>query len=330
MIRQLADMDESAYLFRATSGGVMRVAGLAKVENVSGLENIDVTKLVNGHMAYRAAMPRLLREVGWEVESDEFTEIEDPDPENHEGRQRELIQELENARKGSEQKPGKKRFSFFKRGKFAERKKWETYDDSAKASTADDYSTSAAEGQSGNMLFDIEAIKRELESEAIEVKQLESTMPPMKVSSDGSAMGTEQKPYASLRESKSYDETMAYRIKDEEKQSLQASLPNGVGVHQQENPFNQGYDDYNIFDDAVNGRDSAEEPKLSFGPPRESPSSEREKQVEPDPATPPTRPSLGTTMSSPSSATEVSSLDHNAWANEDEDFGQEQEVKLTF
>jgi hypothetical protein len=56
----------------------MRVAGLAPVEGIPGLENIDVTALVPGHMAYRAAMPRLLREVGWAVTSDEFDEIEDP------------------------------------------------------------------------------------------------------------------------------------------------------------------------------------------------------------------------------------------------------------
>jgi pimeloyl-ACP methyl ester carboxylesterase len=66
------------YLFRATSGSIMRVAGLAPVEDIPGLENIEVTSLVAGHMAYRAAMPRLLREVGWSVESDEFTEIEEP------------------------------------------------------------------------------------------------------------------------------------------------------------------------------------------------------------------------------------------------------------
>jgi pimeloyl-ACP methyl ester carboxylesterase len=71
------------YLFRLTSGGIRRVAGLAPVEGIPGLENVDVTDLVPGHMAYRTAMPKLLREVGWLVESDEFTEIEDPDPENH-------------------------------------------------------------------------------------------------------------------------------------------------------------------------------------------------------------------------------------------------------
>lgn len=56
----------------------MRVAGLAPVEDVPGLENMDVTELVDGHMAYRAAMPRLLRELGWSVVGDEFAEIEDP------------------------------------------------------------------------------------------------------------------------------------------------------------------------------------------------------------------------------------------------------------
>ena len=66
------------YLFRATSGGIGRVAGLAPVDNIAGVENVDVTELVNGHMAYRQAIPRLLRHVGWIVVSDEFTEIQDP------------------------------------------------------------------------------------------------------------------------------------------------------------------------------------------------------------------------------------------------------------
>jgi len=170
------------YLFRATSGGIMRVSGLAPVEGVPGLENIDVTKLVNGHMAYRAAMPRLLREVGWEVESDEFTEIEDPDPENHDKRQRELIRELDEARKEAEVKPEKRRFGFFKKGKLAEKKGWETYDDSMRK--GDEWGTNNAE-RGGNILFDIEAIKAELHSEQIEVKQLESTLPPLKLNQEG-------------------------------------------------------------------------------------------------------------------------------------------------
>ncbi|KAK5242639.1 hypothetical protein LTR16_008377, partial [Cryomyces antarcticus] len=121
------------YLFRATSGGISRVAGLASVD-IPGIENIDVTALVPGHMAYRSAMPRLLREVGWLVESDEFAEIEDPDPDNHDKRQRELINEIEEARKALEKKPEKRGFKalFARNKKLVEKKEWETYDERMK------------------------------------------------------------------------------------------------------------------------------------------------------------------------------------------------------
>ncbi|EHL03416.1 putative Uncharacterized membrane protein [Glarea lozoyensis 74030] len=123
------------YLFRLTSGGISRVAGLAPIEEIPELENINVTEFVPGHMSYRTAMPRLLREVGFLVESDEFTEIEDPDPENHSQRQRELINEIEEARKEFEkqekEKEAKGKFGFFSRKKKAVVKKqdWETYEE---------------------------------------------------------------------------------------------------------------------------------------------------------------------------------------------------------
>lgn len=319
----------------------MRVAGLAPVENVPGLENMDVTKLVNGHMAYRSTMPRLLREVGWEVESDEFTEIEDPDPDNHEKRQRELIHELDEARKEAENKPEKKRFGFFKRGKLAEKKGWETYDDRARED-GDDFSTHAAEGQS-NILFDIEAIKAELASEQIEVRQLESTLPPMKLNVNGVAGADNEKnsqnPYSTLRETKSYDESIAHGAMPESAAS-QTSLPN----RDKENPYNQGYDEYNLSQEAVNGKSSEEHSKLSFEVPKGSPSPQHSPRFptdDPAPSSPlrhsynvtppPQRPTLKTTMTSPASTTSGISIEHNAWAGEDdEDFGKEQEVQLTF
>ncbi|KAJ5278923.1 hypothetical protein N7478_004295 [Penicillium angulare] len=166
------------YLFRATSGGIMRVSGIAPIEGIPGIENFDLTDLVNGHMDYRAAMPRLLREVGWEVLDDEFAEIEDPDPDNHAERQRELIREIDDARRQAEAKPEKKRFGLFKRGKMAEKKSWETYDVDRNSPLRD---LGEAGSAPGSVLFDIEAIRAELASEAIEVKQLESTLPPMKL-----------------------------------------------------------------------------------------------------------------------------------------------------
>lgn len=172
------------YLFRATAGGIMRVAGLAPVEDVPGVENIDVGSMVSGHMSYRAAMPRLMREVGWEVESDEFTEIEDADPENHAQRQRELIQEIDEARKKAEEKPEKRRFGLFKRGKLADKKDWEKYNvNSPGHKRAQSATPDASQNGDDNVLFDIDAIRKELESEMIEVRELDSTLPPMQITS---------------------------------------------------------------------------------------------------------------------------------------------------
>lgn len=171
------------YLFRATSGGIMRVAGLAPIE-IAGIENINVTEDVPGHMAYRTAMPKLLRKAGWEVESLEFSEIEDPDPENHEKRQRELINEIEEARKELEEKPNKRGIKalFSRNKKLAEKKEWETYDERLKQGHEEQPAPSQDDGSP--VLFDVDAIAKEvaeLAAQGIEIKELKSTLPPMKL-----------------------------------------------------------------------------------------------------------------------------------------------------
>lgn len=312
----------------------MRVAGLAPVEGIHGLENIDVTTLVNGHMAYRAAMPRLLREVGWEVDSDEFTEIEDPDPENHERRQRELIRELDEARKDAELKPEKKRFGFFKRGKLAEKKGWETYDDSAREG---ERHGTHGDGGSSNVLFDIEAIKAELASEQIEVKQLESTLPPMRLDLNGTnSSNGDNLTHPPLRETKSYDGSMVFRPKVDADAS-QTSLP----ISRPPNPFDQGYDDYSSHRNSESQNSSHEYIKMSFDTnPRQSPSPAR-----PSPSTGVSLPAQDPFTTSPphsqpnaplSSATipggiHDMNIEHNAWLDEeDEDFGKEKQVTMSF
>ncbi|KAI4217278.1 MAG: hypothetical protein LQ351_000587 [Letrouitia transgressa] len=323
------------YLFRATSGGIMRVAGLAPVEGIPGLENIDVTKLVNGHMAYRAAMPKLLREVGWEIESDEFTEIEDPDPENHEKRQRELIRELDEARKDAEKKPEKRRFGLFKRGKLAEKKKWEMYDDSMR--DEDPASSSGNENGSNNVLFDIEAIKKELASEQIEVKQLESTLPPiqLRIKDFSTREDLKPSPYSTLRESKSFDSTMVGRPKLSGHAS-QSSLPNG----HTSNPFNQGYDEYNISTGSVLYAEKTVEnkkPSEGFGSPglpSEPPTASAQSTTSAPPSLDsnpmPQRPSSTSSTTLPAGNGALT-LEHNAWLDEDdEDFGKEREITMSF
>ncbi|CAN3475210.1 probable lipase Mil1p [Diutina catenulata] len=97
------------YLFRATSGGLSSVAGLSAIDKF-GIEDFDCTSLVEGHMAYRVAIPKILKEFGWEVLSEEFVEIEQPDPETNE-RQRKLLSEFDEARaKMEKEKNTKKRW----------------------------------------------------------------------------------------------------------------------------------------------------------------------------------------------------------------------------
>lgn len=184
------------YLFRATSGGIMRVAGLAPVD-LPGIENVNVTEFVTGHMAYRAAMPRIMRSLGWEVESDEFAEIEEPDPENHAERQRELIREIDEARRAAREESGKKKFGLFRRGKPAKQKEWEKFIVERQNSSDSPLSprSSIAEDSSRprTVLFDIDAIRAELASEQMDVKELESTLPPIKVDLNSPTTASSQK-----------------------------------------------------------------------------------------------------------------------------------------
>jgi pimeloyl-ACP methyl ester carboxylesterase len=64
------------YLFRATTAGVGTVAGLRPVENIPGLENIDVTDKISGHISYRTFLPLILDQLGFPVSADHFDEPE--------------------------------------------------------------------------------------------------------------------------------------------------------------------------------------------------------------------------------------------------------------
>ncbi|KAF9883144.1 hypothetical protein FE257_004064 [Aspergillus nanangensis] len=298
------------YLFRATSGGIMRIAGLAQVEGIPGLENFDITKLVNGHMDYRAAMPRLLKEVGWEVLSEEFAEIEDPDPENHGERQRELIREIEEARKDAEAKPDKKRFGLFKRGKLAEKKGWETYDvdrNNALSRTSVDNNNNDTPG---SVLFDIDAIRAELASESIEVKQLESTLPPMKLDLNPSPSPS---PIAS---------SPAVGKDDKNTKTEGSTTQSSPETHP---------------DEKHNTRSSipAEEPvEMTFDTSYHDPPQRTQSSFEPTAAPPPSRPELRSSATMPvgvgATALGALALEPNAWADHDFGNGQEGEIQMSF
>lgn len=301
------------YLFRATSGGIMRVSGLAAVEGIPGLENFNLTELVNGHMDYRSAMPRILREVGWEVLEDEFAEIEDPDPDNHAERQRELIREIDEARREAELKPEKKRFGLFKRGKMAEKKSWETYEINQKNGSLDSIDKSAP----GSVLFDIEAIRAELASEAIEVKQLESTLPPMKLDLNPPSESTSTQPTTPKEKEKekekendySYDEPVSMpsvpRTMSEPKlNTVEPHTPHDSSATQKEDELEMTFD--TSYHDPP--------PQYQHDPPSR-----------PELRSSSTMPAIGATAVG-ATALGAMALEPNAWADNDGD----EEISMTF
>ncbi|KAF1992079.1 DUF726-domain-containing protein [Aulographum hederae CBS 113979] len=371
------------YLFRATSGGIMRVAGLASVD-IPGIENHNVTELVKGHMAYRAAMPRLLREVGWAVESDEFTEIEDPDPENHEKRQRELINEIEEARKELEKQPEKKKWGIFRRKKMAEKKEWETYEEKNRAASMDGKPRSSGEGGDDKVLFDIDAIAREvaeLSAQGVEVKEIQSTLPPMQLDLNSSlsapASSANSNPYSSLRATKSYNDGGSPGASHTPKtngstSSLPISPPSSHTNYRAASPLQavQNSYEYDEYDD-YGARSSHDDqnismtfdtgyqasPALSAHRPQPSPSpalsaaalaspnlsrtpwassSQQEREFTKSPALRPAaapaagRSSFGSVGNDMGSGRGSLNLEHNAWADEEEEWGKEREMQMTF
>ncbi|KAF3762489.1 DUF726-domain-containing protein [Cryphonectria parasitica EP155] len=302
------------YLFRLTNGGIRRVAGLAPVEGIPGLENMDASEFVAGHMDYRRSMPRLMRESGWLVESDEFAEIENPDPENHTDRQRELINEIEEARKQLEKEgnanSGRKSGAFggfFSRRKKAQKAEWEVYEDSkgagaseAGAAAAPSGKTEDKDGNNHGVLFDVDAMRAELArsqtDETLQVRELQSTLPPMRIPS----------PRVSLSQTKS--DYAGYHSKHP------SSDYGPSGAHHQ-HQYQPDHDDeiQMTFD---TGFDEPPRSQRSQTIPAADHSSYT--AARPEIKTAHTVPNIGTAASNP-------------WADpDDDDFGKEEEISMTF
>lgn len=150
------------YLFRATGGGIRAVAGLSPLDNVHGVENIDCTDLVEGHMAYRKAIPKIMKTIGWEVLSEEFAEIEEPDPEQGE-RQRQLINEFDEARAKMEKEKNENVEPKGWRKWFKPKKKdwWDIYGQ-PEGAEKNDKGEYVDEKLEGNAVFDVDALVKEV------------------------------------------------------------------------------------------------------------------------------------------------------------------------
>ncbi|KAM0330016.1 hypothetical protein ACHAQA_004185 [Verticillium albo-atrum] len=304
------------YLFRLTNGGIRRVAGLAPVDDCPWCENVDVTDLVKGHMEYRKMMPRLLRECGWLVESDEFSEIEDPDPEDHEKRQRELINEIEEARRELEkegQQAKKSRFSIFGRKKKMEKANWEIYEDSAKAGSAsktgeDDKDKDSPDGNNHGVLFDVDAIRAELAKDEMQVTELKSTLPPMKLDLNASP-----NPRDNLRGTKSADaSSLSLRPSHDTRRISEEPSPIGSSRGRIASPYYTEPDPYREDEVSMTFDTSFDDP-----PPRPAP------PPKDDPA--PARPEMKSAQTVPNMTL------RDPWGDpDDDDFGKEKEMTMTF
>lgn len=313
------------YLFRATSGGIMRVAGLGEI-SVEGIENHDVTEFVPGHMSYRTAMPAILQKAGWVIESLEFTEIEDPDPDNHDKRQRELIDEIEAARRQLEEKPAKKGIKalFSRSKKRAEKKEWETYDEQSKQASQDGSQDGEASG-SANVLFDVDAITREvaaLAAEGIEVREIKSTLPPMRLNLDAhtpsprNSTSRPNSPFGTLRHTQSYSPSMPTRFKESEASNSNGALSNGHSPAMHPTQQQEDYDEYDHGPDDSQISMTFESPEM------------KAKSTFDDSTSVAQRPPLHTAQSTPVSASPRPS---NAWADDERHSHEDdKEVEMTF
>lgn len=390
----------TGYLFRATGGGVARVAGLAPVE-LPTIENMNVTEFVPGHMAYRTAIPKLLREAGWLVESDEFAEIEDPDPENHEQRQRELISEIEEARRELEKKNAEKekkggKLSWWRKKK-GDKKDWEVYDKNSQAQAPIDKTADTATIAENPVMFDIDAIRKEIanlaaenapdkpyngyEPDAFEIKEIKSTLPPMKIDISATTPTTTG-PHTGLRQTQSFNDSLGVggpsgKANSTGNLSSAVRLPPGSQLSNGTSGTKE-YDEYDEFDDPGAGMSMTFDTSFK-DPPRAkaayTPTPDKNAWDSPEstrgsaPAEPQTKtawdspeslrrdglPRQGTWDSPPPAAPTVSwatqsndapgrpplrsantmpaaNPGYNAWADEfdDDEFGQEKEVKMSF
>ncbi|KAF4952072.1 hypothetical protein FSARC_12737 [Fusarium sarcochroum] len=330
------------YLFRLTSGGIRRIAGLAPVEDCPFVENMDVTDLVKGHMDYRQKMPSLLIRCGWSVESEEFAEIEDPDPDNHNERQRELINEIEEARKNLEKEGKSKkggRFSFFGRRKNAGKQDWEIYEDSKnKGEGNGNGKEKGKEGEQGDpnsgVLFDIDAIRAEIAKDArdhyaspedLQVKEIKSTLPPMKL--DVSSLPSSPSAVANGSRAGSRTDLTATRDSHETRMSQERSLSHTPSYTRQPSPpaysspygggFGSGYGN-NAYG---SGRHDEDEVQMTF----DTSFDDHSRSATALATETPGRPQMKTAQTLPTMTLQ------EPWGDsDDDDFGKEKDIKMTF
>jgi len=166
-----------AFLFPAAKryGNVIGLDCLPEQETAAfHVENLDVSDEVDGHMNYRSKMPKLLKMCGFSVLSEEFDEIEDPDPEQLRDKQRKLLGELDTA-----DKP--KKSGFFSSWKFDWMQRAKSKAPASK-SASEESSPGPGNGEEqdppgGTMIFDVDMLRHELETLKPRLEYEQESMP---------------------------------------------------------------------------------------------------------------------------------------------------------
>lgn len=169
-----------------------------------------------------------------------------------------------------------------------------------------------------NVLFDIEAIRAELASEQIEVREIESTLPPMKLTirtTTGCEGKPTDNPYDGLRMTKSFDEGLTVgRSRVEQTLSSPSLAYHGAASPSRLRRAEE--DEVNEVDDPP--RSFEWKGDRTIYTPEPSP-----KPISPTVVRPELKPSLSMPMG-------INGLEHNVWLEDDPEFGQEREITLSF
>lgn len=173
------------------------------------------------------------------------------------------------------------------------------------------------DGQDNNVLFDIDAIRAELASEQIEVREIESTLPPMKLNIGLTTNGVDKpsvSPYDNLRGTKSCEGDLAVRERDETSLSSPSLAYHGLGSPGLSRRAEIGRVSFQSSDDRL---------EVTSSPTEQS----RKPVQDVVQTTAPFRPDIRHTYSMP---VDITKFEHNAWLDDDPDYGKEQEITLTF
>ncbi len=178
---------------------------------------------------------------------------------------------------------------------------------------------SEANGAEKSAIFDVDAIRAELASEQIQIKEIESTLPPMKLDLSCSADLDSAKPSTdmsstAIKLTKSIEDGLAVRPKEE------TILPSPSLVYSNPSLARRSESGSNWTDPAYMPFSSKPASFTRASPSPPPPSNGRNTPL-------PLRPSIQHTHSVPAG---FGQLERNAWLNDDPGFGAEQEITLTF